>query len=94
MTTIRVRTKVQIAGVTASDPVKLTFYKIATRPDGHRRLFSQSVQVTDAALVERLRQEAREGEEAEIEIEQYVGGGKPSILLDFALSNVLSSATA
>ena len=85
MKTIRVRTRVEIAGITDGDPVTLSYYKIATRSDGHRRLISQSVQVKDQLLRERLKREIKEGEQAEIEIEQYIGAKQPSILLDFAL---------
>ncbi len=71
-----------------------SYYKIAARPDGHRRLFSQSVQVTDADLISRLKKEAYEGEEAEVEIEQYIGGGKPSVLLDFSPTSAHTLTTA
>ena len=93
MKTIRVRTKVQIGGLSEGEPALFSYYKIATHPDGHRRLFSQSVQVTDAGLVEQLKREAHEGEEAEIEIEQYIGGGKPSVLLSFCPIQALTSVT-
>jgi hypothetical protein len=41
--------------------------------------------VTDAGLMERLRREVKNGDDVEVRIEQYIGEGKPSVLLDFSV---------
>ena len=84
MKTIRVHTSVTIGGIQEGDPPRLCYHKIATRPDGKRRLFAQSVQVTDTNLLDRLRREVHNGDQVEIWIEQSLGVGVSSTLTDFA----------
>lgn len=81
VTTVKMRVKIN--GLTQDEPPMLAYSKIATRPDGKRKLFSQMAQVTDAELLQRLCRDARNGEEAEVVIEQRLGDGMAIILLDF-----------
>lgn len=89
-----VKMHVRIGGLTKDEPPMLAYSKIVTRPDGKRKLFSQMVQVTDGGLLARLRRDVQSGDEAEIVIEQRLGEGITSILLDFAPVRVPEPAAA
>lgn len=80
-TTVKMRVKIN--GLTQDEPPMLAYSKIVTRPDGKRKLFSQMAQVTDAELLQRLCRDARNGEEADIVIEQRLGNGIAIVLLEF-----------
>jgi hypothetical protein len=67
-------------GITEGNPPLLAFSEIVARPDGKRKLISQIVQVTDAALLSRLRREVHNGDKAEIIVEQHISS---SVLKDF-----------
>lgn len=84
MTTSTIKIRGRIGGITNETPPRLTYSKIVTRPDGKRKLFSQAVQVADETLLARLKQELREGDEADMVIEQTLGGGVFSVLRDFS----------
>jgi hypothetical protein len=84
---ITVKTQVEIGGIAEGNPPMLTYHKIATRPDGKRKLIVQSAQVTELDLLVRLRREACNGMMAEVTVEQHLSpDGVSNILLDFALT--------
>ena len=90
MTKLLVKTRVQISGIVEGDPPVLSYYKIAARPDGKRKLFGQSAKVMDDVLLARLRQEAQSGMEAEVVVEQSVTPvGISNVLQDFTLTDSL-----
>lgn len=95
--TITVKTRVEIGGFTEGNPPRLTYHKIATRPDGKRKLIVQSAQVTEPELLARLRREACNGVLVEIVVEQHLSPeGISNVLMDFALieSGLPAVATA
>lgn len=76
--------RVQFRGIVDGEPPLLAFSKLLTRPDGKQKLHSQMVQVTDTALLARLRREVCMGEEVEVEIEtDWTHPDIPTILKDF-----------
>ena len=91
-----VKMRVRVGGLTGEEPPMLLYSRIVARPDGKRKLFSQMVQVTNPDLLVKVRREARNGEEADVVVEQCLGGGVSSVLLDFNLvsSELYVEATA
>ena len=85
MITSAIKIRGRIGAITEGEPSRLIYSKIVTRPDGKRKLFSQSVEITNAALLARLKCELREGDEAELVIEQTLGGGVSNVLRDFSV---------
>src|SRR5262249_23684119 len=93
--TITLTTKVEIGGLAEGNPPRLTYHKIATRPDGKRKLIVQSAQVTDSELLARLRREACNGVLAEVVVEQHLSpDGISNVLRDFTLVETSPAAVA
>ncbi len=88
MKTSTIKLRVQVRGIVEGNPPMLAFTKMLQRPDGKCKLHSQMAQVTDAALLERLRAEAHAGEEAAVVLETCLSSEGTSVVLkDFASVN-------
>ena len=75
---------VTISHIEDGNPLRLTFYLVLTLPDGVARHSSKSITVTDAALQERLRREAKPGDHIRVCLEtDWDDDDIPTILKDF-----------
>lgn len=93
MKTQTIKLRVRVGGLAEGNPPMLAFSKLVARPDGKTKLHSQMVQVTDMALLAKLRCEANNGVEADVVLETRLSSEEMSTTLkDFAVAQACVKA--
>ena len=85
---------VTVSRMEEANPLRLTFYTVLTRRDGKQKHCSKSVSVVEAALVQRLREEVKVGDQIRVCLEtNWASDDIPTVLKDFCPLPLLTRDT-